>query len=80
MRSTSSIPLSVWGAYIVLVVAGVVVGLLSGAGLISGVGLAVFILGSLAVFIPWAVWQLDPNALEQAESYREAKPGDEAGQ
>jgi hypothetical protein len=78
MSSSPSIPLSVWGAYIALIVAGIVVGLLSGAGSISGVGLAVFILGSLAVFIPWAVWQLDPHALERAEAYREAKSGDEA--
>ncbi len=74
-----SLPYSVWIAYFSLNVVGVLVGLLSGAGLISGAGLGIFILGSLAIFIPWAVWKIDSKDLMETDSYKKGREEDQPG-
>lgn len=77
MKPDESIPLAVATAYIGITIAGIAVGLLAGAGFVSGEALAVFILGALAVFIPWGVWQLDPETLAQADAYRKDESSSE---
>jgi hypothetical protein len=77
MKPDESIPPSVATAFVGVTVAGIAVGLLAGAGLVSGGALAAFILGALAVFIPWGVWQLDPETLSQADAYSKEKSLDE---
>ena len=77
MKPDDSIPLSVATAYVGITVAGIAVGLLAGAGFISGAALAIFILGALAVFIPWAIWQLDPETLSNSDAFRKAGSEDQ---
>lgn len=69
MTSDKELPLEVWLAYFSLVVIGMVVGLLSGAGFISGIGLVIVIFGSLTGFIPWAIWKLEPETLSPGEGH-----------
>lgn len=69
-ESQSSLPASVWTAYFSLNGVGIVVGLLSGAGIISGAALAVFIFAALGVFMPWAIWKRDPATLAECDAYR----------
>lgn len=73
MKPEQSIPTSVWTAYVGLLIAGFAIGILSGAGSISGEALAIFILGSLTIFIPWAIWQWNPDSLAETDLYRKYK-------
>lgn len=65
---------SAWIAYFSLVLIGAILGLLTGAGTIPGASLAVFVLAAVAGFIPWAIWNLDPESLEESEAYEKREP------
>lgn len=64
------LPRQVWHAFGALVVGGIVLGSLYGAGLVSGAGLLVAMLCLLLAFVPWAVFQLDPRGLTELRSYK----------
>jgi hypothetical protein len=64
------IPDSVLTAYFSLLLVGAVCGVLAGAKVLSGVGLGIFIFGALAIFVPWAIWKLNPELLKQESAYR----------
>lgn len=70
------IPDSVWIAFTVLAVVGIVLGFICGLGKVSGAGLLVFFFGALAGFIPWACWKLDPGLLRRESASREHGPGE----
>jgi hypothetical protein len=48
-----------------LLISGVFLGAFYGLGLVSGVVLDLVFFGALVVFVPWAVWKLDPRALAE---------------
>lgn len=60
----------VWWTYVTLVAIGAFLGLLSGLGLFAPTALLLFMLGSIAVFIPWAVLHQDPESLREEDAYR----------
>jgi hypothetical protein len=70
-----TIPTSAWIAYFSLVAVGAALGVLTGANAISGASLAVFILSAIAGFIPWAIWNLDPESLEESDAYKKDESG-----
>jgi hypothetical protein len=63
------LPRQVWDAFAALVVGGLVLGSLYGAGLVSGVGLLVAMLCVLLAFVRWVVFELDPRGLTQQRAY-----------
>lgn len=48
-----------------LLISGVFLGAFYGLGLVSGLVLDLVFFGALAVFVPWAVWKLDPGELAE---------------
>jgi hypothetical protein len=69
-ESKTSLPLAIWVAYAFLVLVGCGIGFACGAERLSPIGLVIFVFGSLAGFIPWAVWKLDPSTLVDSDTYR----------
>lgn len=69
-QPSRALPDSVSTVFLALLLVGGVVGFLSGAGVLSGAGLAVFIFTALAVFVPWAIWKLNPDGLSEESAYR----------
>jgi hypothetical protein len=63
-------PNAAWTAYWVLVVVGIVLGLLCGAGSLSGLGLGIFMAVAIAVFVSWAVLMIDPKRLADHPTYK----------
>lgn len=63
-------PDPVWNAFWVLLIVGFVLGLLCGAGLLSGLGLVIFVAGVLVGFVPWAVALIDPRTLPDEPEYK----------
>jgi hypothetical protein len=59
----TSIPDSVILTIVSLLVAGVCLGALYGLNLISVLVLDALFFGALVIFVPWAVWKLDPGDL-----------------
>ncbi len=59
----TSIPDSVILVIVALLVAGVCLGTLYGLDLISVLVLDALFFGALVIFVPWAVWKLDPGDL-----------------
>jgi hypothetical protein len=62
-------------AFAGLLFVGCVFGFLAGADILSGAALAIFIFGALVVFVPWAVWRLDPEMLAEEPRYRDGESG-----
>lgn len=48
-----------------LLISGVFLGAFYGLGLVSGLVLDLVFFGVLVVFVPWAVWKLDPRELAE---------------
>jgi hypothetical protein len=71
--SKRELPTAVWSAYFGIVAVGLVVGFLSGAGVISWGALVVFMVGSVAGFVSWAVWKLDPDVVTKGRAYRQGR-------
>jgi hypothetical protein len=66
----TALPTSIWTAFAVFTVVGVVVTALAGEGAISGIGFDVFRFGGLIVFVLWAVLRLDPRGLAELRIYK----------
>jgi hypothetical protein len=60
-----SLPDRVISATVMLAIAGLCLGLLYGLDLISILVLDAIFFGALVLFVPWAVWKLDPRALAE---------------
>lgn len=63
-------PDAVWNAFWVILVVGFVLGVMCGAGLISGLGLVIFMAGVVAGFVSWAVALIDPRTLADEPEYQ----------
>lgn len=67
-RTYSVLPASVLLACVALAPVAAVLGILYGLGTISGGHMTWIVLAAVAVFVPWAVSQLDPRSVgEQSE-------------
>jgi len=64
MSDPRKIPDPVLDVFYGLLALGFVIGALYGAGVFSGDLLAWIVLATVAVFVPWAVLQLDPRGLK----------------
>lgn len=60
-----SLPDEVISAIVMLAVAGLCIGVLYGLDLISILVVDAIFFGALVLFVPWAVWKLDPRALAE---------------
>lgn len=72
-RSRELFSTSVSFAFAALLFIGCVFGFLAGVEVLSGAALAIFLFGALVVFVPWAVWRLDPELLTEEPKYRDEK-------
>lgn len=66
-RRRTSIPASVFSAFLGLLPMGIVVGILHGTGVLTTLALSAIVFGGLTVFVPWAVFKLDPRRLVEVE-------------
>ncbi len=64
------LPDVVISAFLWLVPVGVVLGVLTGAGVISGPALVLVVFGGLTGFVPWAVLKLDPLGVSETSDER----------
>jgi hypothetical protein len=60
-------PTTTFLVWVLMLVVGAWLGFLCGIGVISYEALVGFFLASLAVFVVWAVWNLDPAELDEDE-------------
>lgn len=65
-ESHSVLPSSVLSAFLALLAIGLVLGVMFGAGALSGAALTWIVLGGVTVFVPWSVVKLDPRGLTEA--------------
>lgn len=65
MKPAGALPNTVLDAFPGLLVIGLVLGTLFGADVLSGVALTWIVLAGVAIFVPWAVLQLDPAGLRR---------------
>ncbi|HEX7244807.1 MAG TPA: hypothetical protein VF245_04485 [Solirubrobacterales bacterium] len=67
MKSESylSLPSELISAFFSLIIVGIVLGVLYGAELLSGVALTWIVLGGSAIFVIWAVVKLDPRGITE---------------
>jgi hypothetical protein len=63
-------PESVWNAFFVVTLIGVLAGLLCGAEVVSGLALLIFVFPALVVFVVWGVLLLDPQGLAENPTYK----------
>jgi len=61
----TSIPEDLIPIIVGLLISGVFLGAFYGLGLVSGLVLDLVFFGVLIVFVPWAVWKLDPGELAE---------------
>jgi hypothetical protein len=73
-------PDAVWNAYWILLVAGALLGLLCGAGVLSGLGLGVFVAGAVIGFVPWAVSMIEPQKLADEPAYKNRNGASDPGE
>lgn len=64
------LPGAVWSAFWVLALAGLLLGILCGAGVLSGLALGLIVTAAVAVFVPWAVTLTAPQMLAEEPEYR----------
>jgi hypothetical protein len=61
----TSIPEDLIPIIVGLLISGMFLGAFYGLGLVSGPVLDLVFFGALIVFVPWAVWKLDPGELAE---------------
>jgi hypothetical protein len=64
-RVSTSTPKDLIPTIVGLLVSGVFLGAFYGLDLVSGLVLDLVFFGALVVFVPWAVWKLDPSELAE---------------
>lgn len=69
------LPDAVWSAFWVLALAGLLLGILCGAGVLSGLALGLIVVAAVAVFVPWAVTLTSPQTLAEETEYRNGDRG-----
>jgi hypothetical protein len=66
---------SVWNAFFVIALIGLIVGALTGAGILGGLALLAVMFVAVAVFVIWTVTMLDPDDLANEPSYKGVDAG-----
>lgn len=70
------LPDAVWSAFWILAVAGLLLGILCGAGVLSGLALGLIVAAAVAVFVPWAVTLTAPQMLAEEPEYKNGDRGE----